>query len=76
MNDINSAQIKYADRISDDLDADSGYWDIVEMVCDLCGSYDDGHAVAIYLGREEPDPDSLDHPRGLAAERNWGNVYE
>ena len=76
MNDINSAQIKYADQISDDLDADSSYREIVEMVYDLGGSYRDGHAVAIYLGREEPHPDSLDYPMGLAAERNWGDVYE
>ena len=55
MNDINSAQIKYADQISDDLDVDSGYQEILEMVFDLGGSDEDGHAVAIYLGRESDE---------------------
>lgn len=55
MNDINSEQIKYADQISGDLDADSSYQEIVEMVFDLGGSDEDGHAVAIYLGRESDE---------------------
>ena len=55
MNDITSAQIKYADQISDDLDVDSGYQEILEMVFDLGGSDEDGHAVAIYLGRESDE---------------------
>ena len=55
MNDINSAQIKYADQISDDLDVDSGYQEILEMVFDLGGSDEDGHAGGIYRGRESDE---------------------
>ncbi len=50
--EINSTQLGYLDKITDDLNSDSDYNEIYEAVFQVGGSDQDCHIIAIHLGRE------------------------